>query len=108
MREKFGSSEFTAKQVKTAITDAAFGVSFERSDIELALIDLVGADVAGRSARSLGIVLKNRQGLIARGLKLTCRNDRRTNQNWYRVEEADAGRGGGSGPHFGRTRQAAS
>src|SRR5690606_28969848 len=28
LREKFGSSEFTAKQVKTAITDAAFGVSF--------------------------------------------------------------------------------
>lgn len=79
LRGRFGSAEFGAKQVLDAIR-----ASMGETDLEVAVKDIAG-DNALRSVRSLGRVLKFREGRIVQGLRLTSRRDSHAGAQLYRV-----------------------
>ena len=79
LRDQFGSAEFNAKEVQTA----AKGIML-KSPLELALLDLAG-DRGLTSVKSLGRVLKFREGRIVHGLRLTGRQDTSAGSRLYRV-----------------------
>ena len=94
LRDQFGAAEFNAKEVQTA----AEGVML-KNPLELALLDLAG-DRALVSVKSLGRVLKFREGRIVHGLRLTGRQDKHLGVRMYRirvVEPEKIGFGGYSG-----------
>ncbi len=75
----FRSREFSAKDVHIAGRD-----SFVINQIEAAVLDLAG-DRAVKSVKSLGRVLKNREGRIIRGLCLHGRQDKTSGARMYRI-----------------------
>lgn len=79
LRGRFGGAEFTAKQVLDAIR-AGMG----ETDLETAIKDIAG-DNGVRSVRSLGRVLKFREGRIVHGLRMTSRPDSHAGALFYRV-----------------------
>lgn len=83
LRDQFGTAEFSAKDVQTA----AKAISFD-TPLAQALLDLAG-DRALASVRSLGRVLKFREGRIVHGLRLTGRQDTNTGARAYRVRTAE-------------------
>ena len=83
LRDQFGEAEFTAKEVQTA----AKAISFD-TPLAQALLDLAG-ERALASVRSLGRVLKFREGRIVHGLRLTGRQDTNTGARAYRVRTAE-------------------
>jgi hypothetical protein len=88
LKERFRSNEFNAKEVMSAMHS-----DFGRAAIETALLDIAG-DKATRSARSLGRVLKHREGRIVHGLRLVGRLDSASGSRFYRVQAMDdAGNG---------------
>ena len=91
LRDQFGASEFTAKDVQTQAN-----ASMAQTPLELALLDLAG-DRALSSARSLGRVLKFREGRIVHGLRLTGRQDTNTGARVYRVHTAQPEKPGFNG-----------
>jgi len=94
LRDQFGAAEFNAKEVQTA----AKGVML-KNPLESALLDLAG-DRALVSVKSLGRVLKFREGRIVHGLRLTGRQDKHLGGRMYRVrgvEPEKSGFGGYSG-----------
>jgi hypothetical protein len=64
--------------------------------IETALLDLAG-DRATRSAKSIGRVLKHREGRIVHGLRLTGRADTASGSRFYRVQAIDGSKNGFNG-----------
>lgn len=92
LRDHFGGAEFTAKDVQTQAKASTLG----QTPLELALLDLAG-DRALSSARSLGRVLKFREGRIVHGLRLTGRQDTNSGARAYRVRTADAENSGFNG-----------
>lgn len=84
LRDRF-MGEFSAKDVLTAINATMSGPGA----IEAALIDLAG-DGAARSAKSLGRVLKFREGRIVHGLRLSGRQDKASGARVYRVKTVEA------------------
>jgi hypothetical protein len=80
LRDQFGSGEFNAKEVQVAAK-----ASMIQSPLALALLDLAG-DRALVSVKSLGRVLKFREGRIVHGLRLTGRQDTTTGARSYRVQ----------------------
>lgn len=83
LRNTFGGGEFTAKDAQTqARAGAMLGA------LEAALLDLAG-DRALSSAQSLGRVLKNREGRIVHGLRMTGRQDKNTGARFYRVQAVE-------------------
>jgi len=94
LRDQFGGAEFTAKEVQLQ----AKAVTFD-TPLALALMDLAG-DRALASVKSLGKVLKYREGRIVHGMKLTGRQDKHSGGRMYRiraVEPVKADFGGFSG-----------
>jgi len=85
LRDQFGGAEFTAKSVQTYAK-----ASISQSPLELALLDLAG-DRALVSARSLGRVLKFREGRIVHGLRLEGRQDMASKVRVYNVKAIDTG-----------------
>lgn len=79
LKDKFNSAEFSAKEVMAAMTTDGI-----KGAIETAVIDVAG-EKAARSARSLGKVLKFREGRIVHGLRLTGRQDKNSGARVYRV-----------------------
>lgn len=94
LREQFGTAEFSAKEVQTQAK-----ASMTQSPLEMALLDLAG-DKAARSAKSLGRVLKHREGRIVHGLRLTGRADSASGSRFYRVQAMD-GTGNGFNGYSG-------
>jgi hypothetical protein len=91
LKDKFKSAEFSAKAVIGAMkTDVMSGA------IETAVFDIAG-DRAAQSARSLGRVLKFREGRIIHGLRLTGRQDKNSGARVYRVKVIEAGEYGDNG-----------
>lgn len=82
LRDVFGSREFSAKEVHVAGRD-----SFAINQIEAAVLDLSG-DRAVKSVKSLGRVLKYREGRIVRGLCLHGRHDTKAGARLYRIINA--------------------
>lgn len=80
LRVHFGDREFSAKDVFDQM-----GTIIE-TPIQSAILDLAG-DKTTRSTRSLGRVLKFREGRIVNGLRLTGRPDRTSGARLYRVSE---------------------
>ena len=91
LRDQFAGAEFTAKEVQTAAKTSSFD-----SPLELALRDLA-SDRALISTRSLGRVLKNREGRIVHGLRLTGWQDLHRKMRVYTVKAIDAGFAGFAG-----------
>ncbi|MFD1507956.1 hypothetical protein [Lacimonas salitolerans] len=91
LRDQFGGAEFTAKE-----TQAAAKASITQSPLEMALLDLAG-DRALASVKSLGRVLKFREGRIVHGLRLTGRQDKNAGSRFYRIKTAENGFSGFSG-----------
>lgn len=91
LRDRF-MTEFSAKDVQTAISNC----TIRPGPIETALTDLAG-DMAARSAKSLGRVLKFREGRIVQGLRLTGRRDRHSGSRFYRVVPVEPEKCGFSG-----------
>jgi hypothetical protein len=85
LRDHFGVTEFTAKDVQTAAK-----ASMTQSPLELALLDLAG-NRALDSVKSLGRVLKFREGRIVHGLRLTGRQDMHSKARVYTVKASNAG-----------------
>lgn len=83
LRVEFGAAEFTAKSVLARINAGFGGVA----SLTAALMDVAG-DRALVSVKSLGRVLKFREGRIARGLHLTGRQDKNTGARVYRISGA--------------------
>jgi hypothetical protein len=79
LRDRF-MTEFSAKDVLSAVSNC----TIRPGPIETALTDLAG-DMAARSAKSLGRVLKFREGRIVHGLRLTGRQDKASGSRFYRV-----------------------
>ena len=79
LRDQFGEREFTAKEVQTAAKTMSFD-----GPLKMALLDLAG-DRALASVKSLGRVLKFREGRIVHGLRLTGRQDLQSKVRVYRV-----------------------
>lgn len=79
LHDKFGAREFTAKDVQTECN--VMGVD---TPLGTAVRD-IGGDRAVSSARSLGKVLKFREGRIVHGLRLAGRQDLATKVRVYRV-----------------------
>jgi hypothetical protein len=91
LKERFRGAEFNSKEVMVAIqTDTA------NRAIETALLDLAG-DRATRSAKSIGRVLKHREGRIVHGLRLTGRADTASGSRFYRVQAIDGSKNGFNG-----------
>ncbi|CAM8654188.1 hypothetical protein MCEREM30_02674 [Paracoccaceae bacterium] len=80
LRDRFRSAEFNAKEILVAMQ-----CDTGRGAIETALVDIAG-DKAARSAKSLGRVLKHREGRIVHGLRLTGRADTASGSRFYRVQ----------------------
>src|SRR5210317_625949 len=78
LQGQFEDSEFSAKEVIAAMSGIVPGA------LETAIIDLAG-DNPARNARSLGRVLKFREGRIVHGLRLTGRQDASSGARMYRV-----------------------
>ena len=80
LHDQFGTAEFTAKDVQA-------GSNFISVDTPLAtaLRDICG-DKALSSARSLGRVLKYREGRIVHRLRLSGRQNRHTGARQYRIQ----------------------
>lgn len=85
LRDHFGDGEFSAKDVQIAAKGGMM-----QSPLERALLDIAG-DRALASARSLGRVLKFREGRIVHGLRLTGRQDMHSKVRVYTVKATDAG-----------------
>lgn len=85
LRDAFGKRSFTAKDVQTRVKDV-----FTDSPLEAELHDLAG-DRALSSAKSLGRVLKFREGRIVHGLRLTGRRNASSGAREYRCETIQAG-----------------
>lgn len=83
LQDQFADAEFSAKEVIAAMTD------FVTGPIETAIIDIAG-DKPARSAKSLGRVLKFREGRIVHGLRLTGRQDTNSGARMYRVRAVEA------------------
>lgn len=83
LKERFCGAEFSAKEVMAATQGHTQG-----SPIETALLDIAG-DKATRSAKSLGRVLKHREGRIVHGLRLTGRADSASGSRFYKVQAMD-------------------
>ncbi|EDM72848.1 hypothetical protein RAZWK3B_01470 [Roseobacter sp. AzwK-3b] len=79
LKAKFDDSEFNAKDVQAASEFLGF-----ETDLASALRD-IGGDRARVSVKSIGKILKYREGRIIHGLRLTGRHDPRTNTRVYRV-----------------------
>lgn len=79
LRDKFGEREFTAKDIQSE-TDF---LSFD-TPLSIAVRD-IGGDRARSSARSLGKLLKYREGRIVHGMRLTGRQNPATKVRVYRV-----------------------
>lgn len=84
LHDKFAGREFTAKDVQTEAK-----ASVVQSPLELAVLDLAG-DRALNSVRSLGRVLKFREGRIVHGLRLIGRQDKNRGVLMYRVKTVEA------------------
>lgn len=82
LRGEFGNAEFSAKEVIAAIPKHAQGA------IEVAITDLAG-DQSVRSTRSLGRTLRNREGRIAHGLRMTGRQDKNKGVRMFRVQAVE-------------------
>ncbi len=80
LHDQFEGKEFTAKEVQVQAK-----ASFQQSPLELALLDLAG-DRALASVKTLGRVLKFREGRIVHGLRLAGRLDTKTGARSYRVQ----------------------
>lgn len=86
LRDQFDTAEFTAKEVQSV----AKAITFD-TPLETALLDLAG-DRALKSVRSLGRILKFREGRIVHGLRLTGRADANSGSRVYRVQADEATR----------------
>jgi hypothetical protein len=84
LHDQFTGREFTAKDVQTEAK-----ASGAPSPLELAVLDLAG-DRALNSVKSLGRVLKFREGRIVHGLRLTGRQDKNRGARMYRVKTVEA------------------
>ena len=84
LRDQFDTAEFTAKEVQSV----AKGIMID-TPLETALLDLAG-DRALKSVRSLGRILKFREGRIVHGLRLTGRADANSGSRVYRVQADEA------------------
>jgi hypothetical protein len=91
LHNEFGGAEFSAKDVM-----ARMQATMTRGAIETALLDIAG-DRAVRSAKSLGRVLKHREGRIVHNMRLTGRADTTIGARMYRVEFVDGGKTGFGG-----------
>lgn len=92
LRDQFGGAEFNAKEVQVAVkTSTMFN-----NPLELALLDLAG-DRALVSVKTLGRVLKFREGRIVHGLRLTGRQDKNTGARVYRIKVEEYGFNGYNG-----------
>lgn len=80
LRDQFAKAEFSAKDVQAAAKASSFD-----TPLGLALMDLAG-DRALSSARSLGRVLKFREGRIVNGLRLIGRTDKNAGARIYRIK----------------------
>lgn len=85
--EAFAFREFTAKDVQTA-TRSTFDLH-DAPPLEQALREIAGDRVL-HSVRSIGRVLKNREGRIANGQRLIARKDKHSGVLFYRIERAFA------------------
>mgnify|MGYP005844577975 CR=1 FL=1 len=83
LQGEFADKEFSAKEVMAAMPQTAPG------SIETAIVDLAG-DKPARSAKSLGRVLRYREGRIVHGLRLTGRQDKNSGARMYRVRTVEA------------------
>lgn len=90
LQDQFANAEFSAKEVIAAMTHSVTG------PIETAIFDLVGEKPA-RSARSLGRVLKFREGRIVHGLRLTGRQETNSGARMYRVQSVGGEENGFNG-----------
>ena len=91
LKERFRGAEFNSKEVMVAIqTDMG------NRAIETALLDIAGEKPA-RSAKSLGRVLKHREGRIVHGLRLTGRADNASGSRIFRVQAIDGSKNGFNG-----------
>ena len=84
LRDQFDTAEFTAKEVQSV----AKGVNIY-TPVETALLDLAG-DRALQSVKSLGRILRFREGRFVHGLRLIGRVDKSSGSRVYRVQ-ADEG-----------------
>ena len=85
LRDEFGEREFSAKEVQAEC-------NFMSVDTTLATaVREIGGDRAVSSARSLGKMLKFREGRIVHGLRLTGRQNSSTKTRVYRVNVVSAG-----------------
>jgi hypothetical protein len=84
LRLKYGTSWFTAKDVCGAF-DYSVSLMTDAKAIREALADLVG-DKTSISTKSMGRLLKFREGRIVFGLRLVGRHDGSRNGRMYRVE----------------------
>lgn len=78
LRDEFRGSEFTAKSVQSAVNFSMDG------PLASALKDIAG-DRSVTSAKTLGRVLKFREGRIVHALRLTGRQDKNSGSRRYRV-----------------------
>jgi hypothetical protein len=90
LHDEFGTAEFSAKDVMARMQG-----SLTRGTVETALLDIAG-DRAVRSAKSLGRVLKHREGRIVHNMRLAGRSDTARGARMYRVQFVD-----GLKPGFG-------
>lgn len=91
LRDQFRGAEFTAKDVQTQAK-----ATLTKSPLEMAVLDLAG-DRALASVKSLGRVLKFREGRIVHGLRLTGRQDATSGARVYRVKIENPGFNGFNG-----------
>lgn len=91
LRDQFGTAEFSAKEVMAAMA----GYTLPNA-IQVAICDIAG-DKAARSVRSLGRVLKHREGRIVHGLRLTGRADSASGSRYYKVQTVDCEKNGFNG-----------
>jgi hypothetical protein len=91
LSERFRGAEFNAKEAMVAMQS-----DMGNRAIETALLDLAG-DRAIRSAKSIGRVLKHREGRIVHGLRLTGRADTASGSRFYRVQFVDVPENGFNG-----------
>ena len=91
LRDQFATAEFSAKEVMAAMAGYILP-----NAIQVAINDIAG-DKAARSVRSLGRVLKHREGRIVHGLRLTGRADSASGSRYYKVQTVDGGKNGFNG-----------
>lgn len=91
LRDRFRSAEFSAKELMAAVQ-----ADMTQGGIETAVQDIAGDHSKG-SARSLGKVLKYREGRIVHGLRLTGRQDKNSGARMYRVRDVETEKYGFNG-----------